>query len=127
MRPSPLSAMFVAACLLAGCNRADDPDRAAPAATSEAGPASTDSAPAPADTDTTAAVTMRYSCGDHRIDVMGNDHARVTTPDGQAVQLAYVGDSSPPLFAGEGLEFSIDGSGAQLARDEGASWPCSAE
>ena len=125
MRLSP-SAILVALCLLAGCNRADDPDRAAPAATSETGPASADSAPPATEADTTAAVTMRYSCGDHRIDVMGNHHARVTTPDGQVIQLAYVGDSSPPLFAGEGLEFSIDGSGAQLAHDD-ASWPCSPE
>jgi membrane-bound inhibitor of C-type lysozyme len=125
MRPLSLSVItFIAACLLPGCDRAD-PDRATPAVASDV-PAPADAAPVPSDTDTSA-VTMRYSCGDHQVDVMGNDHARVTMPDGRLLQLGYVADSSPPLFAGEALEFSIDGSGAQLAQDEGASWPCSAE
>lgn len=119
---SLLVSVFIAVCLLPGCKRTDDPDRAAPAAQA---PVAT--APAQADDDTANAITMRYSCGEHRIDVMGNDHARVTMSDGREIALAYVADSSPPLYAGEALEFSIDGSGAQLAQDEGASWPCSAE
>lgn len=123
MRHSALPVIaFVAIGLLAGCNRADDPDRAAPAVASDAVPAPADTAPAPAD-----AITMRYNCGEHRIDVMGNDHARVTMSDDRVIELAHVADSSPPLFSGEALEFSIDGDGAQLAQDEGASWPCSAE
>lgn len=116
---SLLVTAFIAVCLLPGCNRADDSDRAAPAVAS-------DPVPAPADA-TSDAVTMRYDCGEHRIDVMGNDHARVTMSDGRVIELAHVADSSPPLFSGDALEFSIDGDGAQLAQDEGASWPCSAE
>lgn len=118
---------LIGVCLVAGCNRADDPNREAPAVSSDAVPAPADTAPAPTDADTSAVVTMRYRCGEHRIDVMGNHHARVTMPEGSVIELAHVADSSPPLFSGEALEFSIDGSGAQLAQDEGASWPCSAE
>ena len=106
---------------LAGCNRAEHPS--APVTDD------TDTAPAPpadAPEDGDAMVTMRYACDGHRVAVFGNDHVTVTM-DGRDIDLAHVADSSPPRFAGDAMEFSVAADGAVLARDEGASWTCTAE
>ena len=68
--------------------------------------------------------SMRYTCEEgYGVAIMG-DSARVTTPDGRAIDLQRVADRSPPLFAGEALEFSVESDGAVLGQDEGGRFPC---
>ena len=68
--------------------------------------------------------SMRYSCEDgYGVAIMG-DSARVTTQDGREIDLQRVADRSPPLFAGEALEFSVESDGAVLGQDEGGRFPC---
>ena len=68
--------------------------------------------------------SMRYSCEDgYAVAIMG-DVARVTTQDGREIDLQRVADRSPPLFAGEALEFSVESDGAVLGQDEGGRFPC---
>ena len=52
------------------------------------------------------------------------DTAQVTADDGRVIELQRMADSSPPLFAGEALEFSVDGDGAVLGQDEGGPYSC---
>lgn len=68
--------------------------------------------------------SMRYSCEDgYGVAIMG-DIARVTTQDGREIDLQRVADRSPPLFAGEALEFSVESDGAVLGQDEGGRFSC---
>lgn len=68
--------------------------------------------------------SMRYRCeGGYGVAVIG-DTARVTTSDGREIDLRRVADRSPPLFAGEALEFSVESDGAVLGQDEGGPFPC---
>jgi len=87
-------------------------------------PPSATTVPTPA----SGTVAVRYRCGDdYRVEVVDADSARVTLQDGQIVTLPRSPDRARTLYAGEALEFSIDDATAQLARDEGGSWPCTAE
>lgn len=98
---------------LSACDRAADnaPVDAAPSAADQPAAASDDA-------------SMRYSCeGSYRVSIIG-DTARVTTADGHEINLSRVADRSPPLFAGEALEFSVEGDGAVLSQDEGGPFPC---
>jgi len=66
-----------------------------------------------------------YSCeGGWTVEVTG-DLARVSGLDGRVVELP-VTTRSPPLYAGEAMEFSVDAGGATLGRD-GAPLPCERE
>ena len=66
----------------------------------------------------------RYTCeGGWNVAVSG-DVARVTAGDGRVIELQRVADRSPPLFAGEALEFSVNGDGAVLGQDEGGPFAC---
>jgi hypothetical protein len=77
-------------------------------------------APAPAGD----SASMRYTCEEgYGVAIMG-DSALVTTRDGRAIDLQRVADRSPPLFAGEALEFSVESDGAVLGQDEGGRFPC---
>lgn len=68
--------------------------------------------------------SMRYSCeGGFQVAILG-ETARVTTRDGRVIDLSRVPDRSPPLFAGEALEFSVEADGAVLGQDEGGPFPC---
>lgn len=65
----------------------------------------------------------RYSCdGGWTVEVTG-ERARVTALDGRVIDLP-VADRSPPLYAGEALEFSLGESGATLGQDEGGPFAC---
>ena len=68
--------------------------------------------------------SMRYSCEDGYAVAIIGDLARVTTRDGREIDLQRVADRSPPLFAGEALEFSVESDGAVLGQDEGGRFPC---
>lgn len=65
----------------------------------------------------------RYSCDGGWTVELTADMARVSALDGRVIDLP-VTDRSPPLYAGEALEFSLDESGATLARDEGGLFAC---
>lgn len=68
--------------------------------------------------------SMRYTCeGGWNVAIVG-DTAQVTAGDGRVIELQRVADRSPPLFAGEALEFSVDGDGAVLGQDEAGPLPC---
>lgn len=120
------SSVVLCSCLamlaLSACDRTADND-IAPPVTAETGPSNEPGTPdTPAPGDDTA--SMRYSCGGgYSVAIMG-DTARVTTQDGRTIDLPRVADRSPPLFAGEALEFSVDGDGAVLGQDEGGPFPC---
>lgn len=65
----------------------------------------------------------RYNCqGGWTVEVDG-EAAHVSAMDGRVVQLP-VSDRSPPLYAGEGLEFSVGDNGATLVQDAGQPLPC---
>lgn len=65
----------------------------------------------------------RYSCdGGWTVELTG-DTARVSALDGRVIDLP-VTDRSPPLYAGEALEFSLDEGGATLGQDEGGPFAC---
>lgn len=110
--------------MLAGCN-ADRP-AATPGADAEAAPASAPATPpAPAQSD---GVTMRYRCDDgNKVDIVRGDIARVTLSAGDNHELARVQGRSPPLYAGDAMEFAVGSEGGVLARDDGAQWDCAAE
>ena len=65
----------------------------------------------------------RYSCEGGWTVEAASDSARVTSLDGRVIELP-IADRSPPLYAGEALEFSVDDSGATLGQDEGGPFPC---
>jgi len=77
-------------------------------------------APAPAGD----AASMRYTCEEGYAVAIIGDVARVNTQDGREIDLQRVADRSPPLFAGEALEFSVESEGAVLGQDEGGRFPC---
>lgn len=102
--------------LLSGCDRgADETARVDDNVQAPAAPAA-----APAGD----SASMRYGCDDgYEVAIMG-DVARVTTQDGREIDLQRVAERSPPLFAGEALEFSVESDGAVLGQDEGGRFDC---
>lgn len=99
---------------LSACDRdADESQRADDAAPQPA-------AAAPAED----SASMRYGCDDGYAVAIIGDIARVTTQDGREIELQRVADRSPPLFAGEALEFAIESDGAVLGQDEGGRFEC---
>lgn len=85
-------------------------------------PASTGSTPSPDE----SATTMRYLCeSEHHVEIIdGGNIARVLLSDGRSVDIARVADASPPLFAGEALEFAVGSDGATLGQDEVGGFDC---
>lgn len=112
--PAPMSIVLAAGLALAACDREQSPAPApGPGATAEE-----------AEAEDTRGITMRYDCGDgYRVAILG-DSARVTTADGNRLDLPRVPDTSPPVYAGEAMELAIGSEDAQLSRDEGANWTC---
>lgn len=113
----PSSVLALSCCLailgLSACDRATDD-------TATVDDVVESTTPAPAGD----SASMRYSCEDgYGVAIMG-DIARVTTQDGREIDLQRVADRSPPLFAGEALEFSVESDGAVLGQDEGGRFPC---
>jgi len=131
MRPDSTFAartsLLLIACLgvlaVAGCGQTGNDDLAPPAAT-EPGAAPVQPTLPDVDASDDDSTTMRYSCeGGWNVAVRG-DVVQVTADDGRVIELHRVADRSPPLFAGEALEFSIDGEGAVLGQDEGGPFTC---
>lgn len=116
--------LLLIACLaVAGCEPAGDAQLGAPAAT-EPGAAPVEPTLPDVDDSGDDSTTMRYSCeGGWNVAVRG-DVVQVTADDGRVIELHRVPDRSPPLFAGEALEFSVDGDGAVLGQDEGGAFVC---
>lgn len=115
----PSSVLALSCCLailgLSACDRApDDTARVDDADVVEP------TTPAPAGD----SASMRYSCEEGYAVAIIGDSARVTTQDGREIELQRVADRSPPLFAGEALEFSVESEGAVLGQDEGGRFPC---
>ncbi len=123
---SKASLLLVAGLLafVIGCDRSDPGQAIEPPEKTDPGASPVDpSIPGPDDRrDDTA--SMRYTCeGGWNIAIVG-DTAQVTAGDGRVIELQRVGERRPPLFAGEALEFSVDGDGAVLGQDEGGPFPC---
>lgn len=112
------STLALSGCLaviaLAACSR-DANESAAPAVVEPASDAAIPGGDSP---------SMRYSCeGGYAVAIVG-DTARVITQDGRTIELARAADRSPPLFAGEALEFTVASDGAVLGQDEGGAFAC---
>ena len=120
-RPTLLFVSCIAVFTLVGCNAEPNADLEAPVVT-EPG-----AAPVEPTVPDDEAVTMRYSCdGGWNVAVKG-DVVEVTADDGRVIQLQRIDDRSPPLFAGEALEFSVEDGGAVLGQDEGGPIACRAD
>lgn len=66
-----------------------------------------------------AEVTMRYACEpDTGVTVFADDSALVALPDGQEVPLWRIAGSTPAVFTGGSLYFSIGESGAFLSQGD---------
>lgn len=112
----PSSVLALSCCLILGLSACDR----APDDTARVDDVPEPTTPAPAGD----SASMRYSCGEgYAVAIMG-DSARVTTQDGREIDLQRVADRSPPLFAGEALEFSVESDGAVLGQDEGGRFSC---
>ena len=109
---------------VSGCERADPELPVEPPERTVPGAAPVDpSIPGP-DAPVDDNASMHYTCeGGWNVAIVG-DTAHVTAGDGRVIALQRVPDRSPPLFAGEALEFSVDGGGAVLGQDEGGPFTC---
>ena len=120
MRSALIATTALAAALtLSACQR-DQSDALPP-------PPVTDAPTAPVEpTPSDDATTMRYSCeSGHRVEIVnGGDTARVLLSDGRSVDIARVADASPPLYAGEALEFAVGSDGGTLGQDEVGGFDC---
>ena len=115
--------------LLAGCSRSDEAaPAAAPTGTADASaPGLPNAAPAATSPADAHAARVRFRCADgHRVELVDGS-ARVTLRSGTVVLLPRSTRATGTLYAGEALEFTVVGEGAQLAQDEGAHWACTAE
>lgn len=118
--------LLLFACLAAfgmsGCERGVEDELASPVTTD---PGAAPVEPTLPDVDGGGdSTTMRYTCeGGWNVAVRG-DVVQVTADDGRVIELQRLPDRSPPLFAGEALEFSVDGNGAVLGQDEGGPFAC---
>lgn len=130
--------------LLSGCQQdpsARNPDTAAAPATEsaqaepEAGNARPDEAHGRASVAgagragaDTAKSIMDYSCeGGHNVAIIdGGAVARVALGDGRVIDLPRSADQTPPLYAGEALEFAVTSNGGMLGQDEVGGSSCEA-
>ena len=124
--PRAVAALLAGAAILAtlsGCERPASDATAPPAATKPGAPPAEPAVRGP-DEPADAGASMRYRCeGGWNVAVIG-DTAQVTADDGRVIELQRMAHTSPPLFAGEALEFSVDGDGAVLGQDEGGPYSC---
>src|SRR5690606_13134289 len=66
-----------------------------------------------------AAVAMRYACEpDTEVVVFEDGRARVALPDGQEVDLSRVTGSSPPVYTGGTLFFTVGDNAAHLSQGD---------
>lgn len=73
------------------------------------------------------ATTMSYSCDDgHRVEIIQTDTARIMLADGRRVEITRAAGSAPPMYSGEGLQFSVGDQGGTLSQDEVGSFDCRA-
>ncbi len=125
----PINAPFVAPLLLAlaGCaaERSPAPMEDDDAATKQSSPPVSAPASASASAPDDSEVTMRYTCdNDVHVDILRDGIARVALPDGRVVKLSRIAGSTPPVFTGEALYFSIGDEQASLSQDEGTELAC---
>lgn len=67
-------------------------------------------------------VTMRYACdAGTRVTVFENGTASVELPQGQTVKVSRIAGSTPPVFTGDSIYFTIGESDARLSQDDQAS------
>ncbi|HLT43041.1 MAG TPA: MliC family protein [Luteimonas sp.] len=75
-------------------------------------------AAAPADEE---GVTMRYACdADTRVTVFDDGTARVDLPRGQTVKVSRIAGSTPPVFTGDSIYFTVGENDARLSQDDAA-------
>ena len=113
----PLLSALLSTLLLAGCNADHTP---APTAQAPATPAPAKEIAPPA-----ADVITRFACDpDTVVDILTDDRAQVSLPDGQQVGLGKVANSDPPVYTGANLFFTISGDQAHLSQDSGRDLAC---
>ncbi|MDQ3617586.1 MAG: hypothetical protein M3374_02540 [Pseudomonadota bacterium] len=121
MRSALIATTALAAALtLSACQRDHSDDLPPPTA------ADAPTAPIEPMTPPDDATTMRYRCeSGHRVEIVnGGDTARVLLSDGRSVDIARVADASPPLYAGEALEFAVGSDGGTLGQDGVGGFDC---
>jgi hypothetical protein len=125
--PAARTPLLLITCMVAmavaGCEQAGN-DQLTPPASTEPGAAPVEPTLPDVDDSHDDTTTMRYRCDGGWNVAVRDDVVQVTADDGRVIELQRVPGSSPPLFAGEALEFSVDGRGAVLGQDEGGPFAC---
>lgn len=119
------STALLAALLLAGCTADRSP---APAmATGDPATANT-TKPDPAQPATdmaNAAPGKSYDCGSGVIvDMLKDDKLRATVPGQPTVDLQRIANSTPPVFTGGNLYFTVGQNGVYLSQEDGTELAC---
>ncbi|TKR30848.1 hypothetical protein FCE95_12190 [Luteimonas gilva] len=70
------------------------------------------------------AVTASYECEGHRVDVFGQNYARITLSDARTVTIDYVPNSRPPSYMDRGLRFAIGERAVMLIQNDGEAVNC---
>ena len=69
----------------------------------------------------TAGVTMRYACdADTVVTVLADGTARISLPDGQTIDASRIAGSTPPVFTGQSLYFTVGEDGGRLSQEDQA-------
>ncbi len=124
------STALFAVLLLAGCNADRSPAPAAqvpatttPAAT--AGDAATADAPQPGTATPNTALGKSYDCGSGVIvDILKDDLLRATVPGQPTIELQRIANSTPPVFTGGNLYFTVGQNGVYLSQEDGTELAC---
>lgn len=124
------STALLAALLLAGCNAdrspapaTQAPDTATPAAAN--GDATATDATQPGTTKPDVAPGKSYDCGSGVIvDILKDDKLRATVPGQPTVDLQRIANSTPPVFTGSNLYFTIGQNGIYLSQQDGTELAC---
>lgn len=113
--------VLLPALMLAGCGASQDSASATPAATDVASPVSTDVPKSK------AAAGKSYDCGSGVIvDILGDETLRATIPGQSTVDLKRIANSTPPVFTGANLYFTMGQDGIYLSQENGTELACKA-
>lgn len=124
------STALFAALLLAGCNADRSPAPAAQTPAAATGDATTADATKPdlKQPDTAkpnAAPGKSYDCGSGVIvDILKDDKLRATVPGQPTVDLQRIANSTPPVFTGGNLYFTVGQNGVYLSQENGTELAC---
>ncbi len=123
-------ALFSTLLLAAGCNADHSPAPAAqtPATASTAtatGDASSADTPQPGTAKPDVAPGKSFDCGSGVIvDILKDDLLRATVPGQPTMELQRIANSTPPVFTGANLYFTVGQDGVYLSQEDGTELAC---